>query len=162
MNESPKMEQLYAKLYSKYESSNSETELKELGVVFNSLADYKDCKKMAVRCFRKAEECRKNAIYDKAMQYFYEDNIESYNKAVSDFYSIHPWKDTGKKIKYCNDRMFKIRSKQKQELFQREKQLKNMNKPFRISDTVKIIFIGTIVACFVLFFVYFFNLFTKS
>ncbi|MBR5515620.1 MAG: hypothetical protein IKU52_05410 [Clostridia bacterium] len=148
---------MYSILCSKYEVSNSETELKELGLIFNSFSNNKEYFNMAKRCFAKAEICRKNSIYDKAMNYYYEDNVESYNKAIHEFYSIHPFRDTSKKIKDCNDRIFKIKAKQQKALFEREKNFKT-NSDSKITDTIKILIIGGIIASIALFIVYLWSL----
>lgn len=144
MKNSPAMDSVYKSLYQKYETSNSQEELKELGVLFKSLDDSKEAKKYALLCFKKAEECRKSEIYNKAIEFCKMNTVGSYNKAISELYSIHPYKDTGKLIKDCDRRIYKLKMKHNNEMLERQAQLsKKKANPF--SDTAKIIIIGIVL-----------------
>ena len=110
-NENARKQGIYERATSLMLSAKTESDYKEAGKVFESIKGYKDAQALATECYDKAEEVRKNAVYDKAKKTANENTIESYEKAIAIYKSIIDWKDSSEQIEYCNKRIEEIKEK---------------------------------------------------
>lgn len=76
--------------------------------VFKSLDGYKDSKSYLEQALNRADECRKDVIYDKAKALMVGDNTANYETAINDFTSISDWKDATAQIDICRQRIDEI------------------------------------------------------
>ncbi len=93
----------------KFSQSNIPEEIKKAIPLFKSISDWKDSANKAKECEKKAEETKKDAIYDKALKFSQSNIPEEIKRAIQLFESIPDWKDSISKAKECFDRAEKIR-----------------------------------------------------
>ncbi len=102
---------------------------------------YSDSDLLATECFKKAEECRKDSIYNKArFKMFFAKSEYDYSKAVTLFRMIPNWKDSEEQIYACYDKIGYL-------MQQNESNRKENAKIYDVAFTVLVV----IVAIFLLF-----------
>ncbi|MBO5222951.1 MAG: TIR domain-containing protein [Clostridia bacterium] len=110
-NENARKQGIYEKATSLMLSAKTESEYKEAGTTFGTIKGYKDAQALANECYDKAEEIRKNAIYEKAKREAKGSNIINFESAIDIYKSIINWKDSKAQIEYCNKRIAEIKAK---------------------------------------------------
>lgn len=80
---------------------------------FHQIANYKDSASLADKCLEKAEECKNNEIYSKAMNLMNRGLESYYTDAISEFQKIRGWKDSDRQISRCSEAIAEIKAKEK-------------------------------------------------
>ena len=76
--------------------------------ILNSIIEYRDSEQLLVGLDEKAEESRKNEIYDKAVKFSKSNTIESQQKAIATFEEIPNYKKSNELINDCYKRIEEI------------------------------------------------------
>lgn len=143
-------EELYKLSIEMLETSLSEESmLLKTAEAFESLGDYNDSKKFALVCRENADIAKKNNIYEKAFRLMKNNNISSYNEAISLFNQIVDWKDSSEKINDCEIAIEEIKVKEKRDQIEKEKAIAQKKKKIKqitiISSICAVLFIVFIV-----------------
>ena len=88
--------------------AKSEEDFVKAGKAFDKIKDYKDSAKLSAECVTKAEYTRKNAIYTEAIACMTGSKVQNYKKAISKFEKIRDFKDSERKIEWCNQKIEQI------------------------------------------------------
>ena len=110
-NENSRREEIYINATRNMDTASTEAEFKALADKFASISGVKDADEKRQQCLGRAEECRKNAIYDDAAKGMVANTIKSYEDAISKFESIRGWRDADRKIIECRDGIAEIERK---------------------------------------------------
>lgn len=92
-NETNRLNGIYNDAEKKYAAANTEAEYKEVAEIFQSISNWKDASKRAANTLAKAEEARKNKIYDEAVRDSKSTEPDVIMSAVPRLESIAGWKD---------------------------------------------------------------------
>ncbi len=109
-------EEVYLSVINRFNSAKNEQDCKALIPKFKELGDYKNSEEMVHKCVEKAEEYRKDEIYNKAISMACDHTIFSLEDAVKEFAKIPGWRDADqKKIETINrvDQLKKAENKRK-------------------------------------------------
>jgi tetratricopeptide (TPR) repeat protein len=93
---------------------------------FASISGYKDSDDLYKECLEKAEDSRKDIIYDKAIKEINKATVESFNNAISLLKEIPGWRDSDKKIAYCENGIPDIKEAEEKKRIAREKEKETM------------------------------------
>ncbi|MBE6574070.1 MAG: hypothetical protein E7652_06730 [Ruminococcaceae bacterium] len=156
------LDALYNRLYSIYKTAQSEDVLKEIGTLFASIPDYKDSSKLAVSCFKKAEEIHNDNIYFDALALVEKGDTASLRRAAFEFERIREWRDSASKIEECNERIAERRSRHDSEIYRKHYKT-NYRAGYRKeqmgSETLKMVLIGASVGVIILILQWLWNIF---
>ena len=92
-NETNRLNGIYNDAEKKYAVANTEAEYKEAAEIFQSISNWKDASKRVADALAKAEEARKNKIYDEAVRDIKSTEPDVIMSAVPRLESIAGWKD---------------------------------------------------------------------
>ncbi len=150
-NENERLARLYDEASSAMKSAKSESDYKATATHFNTIQEYKDAKVLANQCLEKAEEARKDGIYNSARNQMYGENAENYVKAIEVFQTITGWKDVDEKINECQIKIADIKRKEEEERLERERKAEQerveAEKSRKLRRRINIISIIAVVAC---------------
>ena len=120
-NENDRIEGVYGNALRAMSSASSESAYRSASGIFKSIPGYKDSDALSEECLEKAEECRKDSVYDSAKALMIGENVESYEQAIKTFRTIPGWKDSGKQIDACSERIWEIKRKAEEARLEAEK-----------------------------------------
>ncbi len=132
-NELNRKTRIYNEATANMNSAATEYGFKAAANKFAVIHGFKDADEKHRRCLEKAEECRKNAIYDSAINDMAANNIKGYEAAMSKFESIRDWRDTEQKIIECRDGIAEIKKQQEAERIAIEETAKKLKKIYSIA-----------------------------
>ena len=132
-NENNRLIGIYSDASTDMDSASTEGEFKAAANKFASISGFKDADENKQQCLEKAEECRKNAIYDDAAKGMSANTIKSYEYAITKFESIRGWRDAEKKIVECRDGIAEIERNQEAHRIAAEKAAKKMKRLLSIA-----------------------------
>ena len=112
---------IYQKAITGMDSAAAEDEFKAAAKKFESIHGFKDSDEKRRQCLEKAEESRKDAIYNAAIKDMERDARLKYGEAISKLESIRGWRDADKKIQECSDRLAEIERKREEQRIADEK-----------------------------------------
>ena len=127
-NELDRKTEIYNKASSDMDSAYKEDGFKAAANKFESIPGFKDADEKRQQCLEKAEECRKNAIYNSAIRAMAADIISGYETAIAKFESIPGWQDAGSKIIECQNGIAALKRKQEADRIAAEKAEKEVKK----------------------------------
>ncbi|MCQ2515186.1 MAG: DUF6273 domain-containing protein, partial [Ruminococcus sp.] len=108
-NENTRKIGVYNKANTEMKLAKTEEEFKSAAVTFNSIKGFMNSDAKAKECLEKAENARKDAIYDLAISEMKKHKTSDYESAISNFERIIDWKDSRNKINECNKGIEDIR-----------------------------------------------------
>lgn len=152
---SDRLESVYQRLLSIYNTSDSVQVLREVGALFRSFPDYKDSNKLAMACFAKARELEKRDIYEKAISYYEKGDIPSLNIAIAEFRRIPGYLDSDNMTAQCRERVDILHAEQRKALLEQQNNKKRPRKGD--NDTFRMIFFGFMIASVIFMTVYVWN-----
>ncbi len=123
-NEQERLEKKYVATTALMTSAKTEDEYKEAAKELDKISRYKDAGILAKECREKAENIRKDLIYENAVSDMKGKAVSNYEKAIKEFEKIPGWKDTDEKIKTCQ----KIIDKLKEEEIKQRKEAEEIRK----------------------------------
>ena len=144
-NENNRLVGIYSDASTDMDSASTEGEFKAAANKFASISGFKDADEKRRQCLEKAEECRKNAIYDDAANGMVANTIKSYEYAITKFESIRGWRDAEKKILECRDGIAEIERKQEARRIAAEKAAKKMKRILSIAIPAVIAVIAVVL-----------------
>ena len=144
-NELNRKIEIYNKATDNMESANTEGEFKAAAKKFESIHGFKDTDEKRQQCLEKAEDSRKNAIYDSAIKDMSVDTIKYYEDAIGRFESIRGWRDAEQKIIECRDRIAGIKKQEEAKRIAAEKAAKKTKKILSVAIPVVIAAIAIIL-----------------
>ena len=100
-NEETRKELIYNNAVNLMSNSSSEEAYKKAANEFESISGWKNASDLATKCFKKAEECRKDVIYNKATKLMNGNEPGDVEKAIPLFQSIPGWKDADELAAKC-------------------------------------------------------------
>ena len=100
--ENERIEGLYTRAVNVMKYARIESAFREAAQIFESVLNYKDSAALAKECYVKAEEVRKDSIYNIAVSNMMSDELLKIEDAKEQFLSIRGWKDSEVKIAECD------------------------------------------------------------
>ncbi len=100
--ENERIEGLYTRAVNVMKYARIESAFREAAQIFESVLNYKDSAALAKECYVKAEEARKDEIYNIAVSNMMSDQILKIEEAKEQFISIRAWRDSEAKISECD------------------------------------------------------------
>lgn len=100
-NENTRLDSIYESAAKKMASANSEQEYLAAAESFEAIANWKDSASKAKDCQEKAEACRKNDIYNKAISLMNSEDEFKIKQAIPLFESINGWLDADDLVRDC-------------------------------------------------------------
>lgn len=141
--EETRKEDIYRNAASRRDGARTEEEYKKAGQLFESVSGYKDASAQATQCALKAEETRKDTLYEKAERIkTHAWTVADYEEAIRAFKVISKWKDAEQEIEACRrvieelhakDRAQKEAEEQARQYWQRRRM---MGKLLRVAAVV--------------------------
>ena len=110
-NEKARIEGIYTAAVKMAETAKTETDFKAAAAELQRISQYKDSAALAQKYLEKAEECRKNAIYNDAKASANKNTIKDCEAAIKKFQSIPCWKDAYEQITLCNQKIDELKRK---------------------------------------------------
>ncbi len=111
--EEQKREALYDRAKDLAEIASDEKAYRDAAAAFEKVTGFRDADELAKGCLEKAEESRKEEIYNKAWDAAEKAGnlkaIGGYDSAIKQFQSIAGWRDTDEKIRFCEKKIEEIR-----------------------------------------------------
>ena len=120
-NELNRKTKIYNEATANMNSANTEEKFKAAAKKFESIHGFMDADEKRRQCLEKAEESRKDAIYNAAIKDMERDARLKYGEAISKLESIRGWRDADKKIQECSDRLAEIERKREEQRIADEK-----------------------------------------
>lgn len=130
-------------------SAHTEAVFKGAAEKFGTIPGFKDADALAEECLEKAENSRKDAIYDSARQEMIADKIADYESAIAAFRTISGWRDAEEQIALCQKRIGEIKAQEEADRLEMRRQAEEK----RIADEIaakkrkKVIVIATPIIC---------------
>lgn len=93
--------EVYQKAVASMEAANSVDTYKEAASAFDTIQGFKDADALAEQCLEKAEFCRKDDVYHKAVSLMHSKDEAEILKAIPLFESISGWQDSDALAKEC-------------------------------------------------------------
>ena len=120
-NEQNRLSELYNKASDAMSNAYTEEDFITAANAFQMIIGYKDADVLYKKCLERADECRKDAIYDDAISQMNSESLESVESAIIEFQSVSGWKDADAMIQTCHKRIERIKAKEKTEIIERER-----------------------------------------
>ncbi len=114
-NETNRLNGIYDQAQRKYDTAETEDQFKEAASVFQSIAEWKDSREKAADALEKAEETRKQFLYDRAVNQANLNRIETYKIAIELMEDIKGWMDADEKISEYKSALQKLIEKDEAE-----------------------------------------------
>ena len=132
-NELNRKIEIYSRALNDMASAVTEDDFKAAANKFASIRGFKDADEKRQQCLEKAEDSRKNAVYDTAIKDMSVDTIKYYEDAIGRFESIRGWRDAEQKIVECRDRIAGIKKQEEAKRIAAEKAAKKTKKILSIA-----------------------------
>lgn len=97
-----RIEGIYTRAVNVMKYARIESAFREAAQIFESVLNYKDSAALAKECYVKAEEVRKDSIYNIAVSNMMSDELLKIEEAKEQFISIRAWRDSEVKISECD------------------------------------------------------------
>lgn len=123
-NENLRLEGIYTDAVNAMRTANTPEEYRSLANRLHSILEYKDAAQQKQRCIERAEECRKNAIYEEAEKITRTHTVLAYTEAMNKFQSISGWRDAEEKILRCQQVIEDIKRKEEEARIAENKRLR--------------------------------------
>ena len=157
-NKNDRLMGIYKKAVDAMNTAKGEIAYAAAAKIFKTISGFKDADSLAERCLDKAENCRKDAIYDTAKSLMSHESITGYEKASQSFHTISGWRDADEQKSICLQKIKEIRVREEQQRIAAEKreqqriaeakeQRRILLAKLRIALLVMCIIIVTITVC---------------
>lgn len=100
-NENAHLMAIYNEAVTAMDEADTEKDYKSVAKLFETINGFKDSDSLAQQCFDKAESCRKDRIYESAVEGKNANSIKSLEAAIICFESILGWKDADEQVIAC-------------------------------------------------------------
>ena len=152
-------ELLYANAKNVFDNAKSESDFIAAGKLFEDMRDYNDSDYLMRMCAEKAENARKNKIFNEAKSNIEAQDIPHYEKAIKQLETISGWKDADVLLVDCKKKIEEIKAQLEAERVELErKQEFQRREAARIAKrNKKIAIITTAIVCLVIAISFFLN-----
>ena len=124
-NENARLEEQYTNAVRAMKVAETEENYKKAAEKFAKIPEYKDSDRLQAECLEKAEDARKDAIFDKGVSKMHEGARfgagDHYQAAISLFQSIPGWKNAEEKIAVCEKHIREIEEMEEAKRLERER-----------------------------------------
>lgn len=100
-NEEARLNGLYDDARRRMDAADSETVYKQAGEIFSKIPSYRDADELRRQCLEQAEVCRKEAIYNGAVDIMTQETPNALRKAAKQLAEIPGWRDADQLRAYC-------------------------------------------------------------
>lgn len=119
--ENYRLAQLYNAAVVEMRKATTETTYKVAAALFKKIAGYRDTDELAKQCLEKAEECRKEEIYQNACAKARKLYINYQKEAIETFKKISGYKDVDERIAECENIITQLKEKAEKERIERQR-----------------------------------------
>lgn len=140
-NENARMANIYNKAQATLRNARCEQDYRNAAWAFKSISDFMDAAKLAEHCKAKAEEARKDAIYNDAKSKMTSKRKATLNEAIDRFQTISGWRDADEQICACKRKIEEAAREEAERLARAKEQAKKRKKALLLCS---IIIIATI------------------
>ena len=102
-------------------AATTENAFLEAAEAFKDVSGYRDGNLKQKLCIEKAEECRKDVIYNNALHLRGQNSEESYKKAIEEFEKIRGWRDSEEQIVHCRRKIEEIKAEQERQILEQKR-----------------------------------------
>ncbi len=127
-NQNARLEFVYNNSVEEMNSAINESAFKEVARHFKTISGFKDADALAEQCYEKAENCRRDEIYDYAKSKMTGVKISNYEAAIKAFSKIPSWKDADEQIHTCQGIIEEIKKAEEEERLEHERQVEEAKK----------------------------------
>ena len=100
-NEEARLNGLYDDARRRMDAADSETVYKQAAEIFSKIPGYRDADELRRQCLEQAEVCRKEAIYNEAVDIMTQETPNALRKAAKQLAEIPGWRDADQLRAYC-------------------------------------------------------------
>ena len=100
-NEEARLNGLYDDARRRMDAADSETVYKQAAEIFSKIPSYRDADELRQQCLEQAEICRKEAIYNGAVDIVTQETPSALRKAAKQLAEIPGWRDADQLRAYC-------------------------------------------------------------
>lgn len=140
-NENARLTGIYNNAQATMRNARCEQDYRNAAWVFKSISDFMDSAKLAEHCKAKAEEARKDAIYNDARSKMTSKRKATLNEAIKLFQTISGWRDADERICACKRKIEEAAREEAERLARAKEQAKKRKKALLLCS---IIIIATI------------------
>ncbi|MBQ7036648.1 MAG: TIR domain-containing protein, partial [Clostridia bacterium] len=157
--ENDRIKSIYARATLKMNTATTQDDYNIAASIFESISAYKDARELREKCLEKAEDARKDAIFDKGVSKMHEGARfgagDHYQAAISLFQSIPGWKNAEEKIAVCEKHIREIEEMEEAKRLERERRavIEKAEAEARAKRNKKIAIITTPIVCVVIAFI---------
>ena len=145
-NENARMANIYNKAQATLRNARCEQDYRNAAGIFKSIPDFMDAAKLAEHCKAKAEEARKDAIYNDARCKMTSKREATLNEAIKLFQTISGWRDADEQICACQRKIEEAAREEAELLAWAKKQAKKRKKKSIIVLSAAVVLIAIITA----------------
>ncbi len=135
-NENARMANIYNKAQATLRNARCEQDYRNAAWAFKSISDFMDAAKLAEHCKAKAEEARKDAIYNDARCKMTSKRGDTLNEAIKLFQTISGWRDADERICACQRKIEEAAREEAELLARAKEQAKKRKKLFAIGTPI--------------------------
>lgn len=135
-NENARLTGIYNNAQVTMRSARSEQDYLDAAGIFNSISDFMDSAKLAEHCKAKAEEARKDAIYNEAKSKMTSKMGDKLEEAIKLFQTIPGWRDADERICACQRKIEEAAREEAERLARAKEQAKKRKKIFAIGTPI--------------------------
>ena len=135
-NENARRADIYNKAQATLRNARCEQDYRNAAGIFKSIPDFMDAAKLAEHCKAKAEEARKDAIYNEAKSKMTSKREATLNEAIKLFQTISGWRDADERICACQRKIEEAAREEAELLAWAKKQAKKRKKIFAIGTPI--------------------------
>lgn len=135
-NENARMANIYNKAQATLRNARCEQDYRNAARVFKSISDFMDAAKLAEHCKAKAEEARKDAIYNEAKSKMTSKREAILEEAIKLFQTISGWRDADERICACQRKIEEAAREEAERLERAKEQAKKRKKKFAIGTPI--------------------------
>ena len=135
-NENARMANIYNKAQATLRNARCEQDYRNAAWAFKSISDFMDAAKLAEHCKAKAEEARKDAIYNDARCKMTSKRGDTLNEAIKLFQTISGWRDADERICGCQRKIEEAAREEAERLERAKEQAKKRKKIFAIGTPI--------------------------
>ena len=140
---------IYDRAKEMMQAASSQEEYEAAAGEFERILDFKDSKALAGECYKKAEACQKDKIYEDAILLMNKNTISDYEEAIKIFHGISDWKDADSQIDVCQKKIEEIQAKEESDRLEQERreEADRISKEKAKAKKIKMIKIAIPIAC---------------
>lgn len=125
-NENARLDEIYKRGYDTMVFAKTESAYKAAADYFKKIPGHKDADSMVVKCLEKAENAKKDAIYNYAVSYQDSKDSRELEGAIQRFESISGWKDADEQAAAFRQKLEKVKADEEADRLEWERKEKEL------------------------------------